>query len=99
MAEWTEEKEARLAELQAWDSPNSKRIIDYAERLELRSLEEEKRQAEFANTECERRFTAKDLEAAFREGYRDATNGLFTSELHLDKQWNNSEAKQKIDGC
>ena len=47
----------------------------------------------------ERRFTAKDLEAAYREGHRDATNGLFTSELQLDKQWNNSEAKQKIDGC
>lgn len=45
------------------------------------------------------RFTAEDLEAAYREGHRDATNGLFTSELHLDKQWNNSEAKKKIDGC
>lgn len=99
MSEWTEEKEARLAELQTWDSPNSKRIIDYAERLELRSLEEEKHEAAFSSTECERRFTAEDLKAAYREGHRDATNGLFTSELHLDKQWNNSEAKQKIDGC
>jgi len=47
----------------------------------------------------EKRFTAADLEAAWRDGWKNGMDIGFASEHGREHSWDQSTTKQKIDGC
>ena len=92
MSKWTKEKEEQLQYLR--ERVSYVFIFDH-ERRELQSLEREKTEAALLNSADDQKFTAKDLESAYYDGWHDCSHLNYGEPEDIDYAWGRSRTKKK----